>query len=474
MGIEFRSGGYVRHVLMGGRTIKDGEAAAIWNVNGVHKQIIGPRRVYMYNSTIRFLTRHKAESHQYIRISHRDGRVEHKYGPAVLYQNPALHDSVSVHDGIRLLSENECIVVYNDSKSSADRNSVPKEVEIATPIEEIADTESESGPKCHGEKQRRKVIKGPTLFLPALGETVREFEWSGRDSDGAFTQSQNIFKILKTDPNRVLSLSLSVTTADSAQFTANMSFQYHMNSLDKCLDSMDPMQKMYDGMLADARSFGDTVTSDQLRAGEQVAVMDRLVSLETYPLLCQAAKAAGFVIDSARLTGLSYCATLQRQANDEQHNAARLRSELAGKKQRREILELEAEERRLKIEQDAELEQRQAEIRAKLEEESHELKEAALERKLALNKREIEAKREAMKGEDAATIQFLTALNNMGVDMTAFMCTAGGMKVASSVLSQAASLQKGKRKEEHTIKGEINVPKIKAEGNSVDIAWSST
>jgi hypothetical protein len=459
---------------MGGRTIKDGEAAAIWNVNGVHRQIIGPRRVYMYNSTIRFLTRHKAESHQYIRISHRDGRVEHKYGPAVLYQNPALHDSVSVHDGIRLLSENECIVVYNDSKSSADRKSVPKEVEIATHIEENADTESDSGPKCYGAQQRRKVIKGPTLFLPALGETVHEFKWSGRDNNDDFKQNQNVFMILKTDPNRVLSLSLSVTTADSAQFTANMSFQYHMDSLDKCLDSMDPMQKMYDGMLADARSFGDTFTSDQLRAGKQVAVMDRLASLETYPLLCQAAKAAGFVIDSARVTGLSYCRALQRQANDEQQVAARLRSELAGKKQRREILDLEAEERRLKIEQDAKLEQRQAEITAKLEEESHALKEAALERKLALSKREIDAKREVMKGEDAATIQFLTALNNLGVDMTAFMCTAGGMKVASSVLSQAASLQKGNCKEENTIKGEINAPKIETKDDSVDIAWSST
>eukprot|EP00957_Ditylum_brightwellii_P206277 15347659-Ditylum_brightwellii.AAC.1 len=133
------------------------------------------------------------------------------------------------------------------------------------------------------------------------------------------------------------------------------------------------MQKIYDGMLADVRSFGDTVTSDQLRA--------------------------------------------------------------AGKKKCQEIHELEAEECHLKIKQDTELKQRQVEIRAKLEEESHELKEAVLDRKLALTKQEIKANREAMKGENAAIIQFLMALNNVGVDMMAFIYTAGGMKVASSVLS---------------------------------------
>ena len=35
MGITFRSGGYIKHVRFGGRTIKDGEAAAIWNRNGM-------------------------------------------------------------------------------------------------------------------------------------------------------------------------------------------------------------------------------------------------------------------------------------------------------------------------------------------------------------------------------------------------------------------------------------------------------
>ena len=123
MGITFRYGDYIRHVVFGGRTIKDGEAAAIWDAKGVHRQIVGPRRVWLINSTIRFLTRHKAQSNQFIGVSYRDGRVEHIEGTAVLYQNPAYHDNVWVEDGHRLTSSSECIVVFVSNRNNEGRDS---------------------------------------------------------------------------------------------------------------------------------------------------------------------------------------------------------------------------------------------------------------------------------------------------------------------------------------------------------------
>jgi hypothetical protein len=42
MGLTFRSGTYRRHVNVGKRTIKDGEAALIWSRNGVAREIKGP------------------------------------------------------------------------------------------------------------------------------------------------------------------------------------------------------------------------------------------------------------------------------------------------------------------------------------------------------------------------------------------------------------------------------------------------
>ena len=43
MGLDFRGGNYRRYIRFGKRTIKQGEAAAVWNMNGTQTEIIGPR-----------------------------------------------------------------------------------------------------------------------------------------------------------------------------------------------------------------------------------------------------------------------------------------------------------------------------------------------------------------------------------------------------------------------------------------------
>jgi len=374
----------------------------------------------MYSSTIRFLTRHKAESHQYIAIRHRSGVVEHTRGPASIYENPALHDSVAVHDGIQLASNSECIIVYCDSAPAAEPAAAGGKIDGIT-LGEI--TASEQAPK--------RCIKGPTLFMPAVGERVHEFEWSGT-KDTTIAAKQNVFKVLHTDSNRLWKLQLPVTTNDSMEFTVTLVFTYHMASLDKCTLSMDPIQKMYSGLMADSQAFGNSVPSEQLRAGQQEAVISRLASLRTFPFLCAAAEACGFCIDSVQVLGLKYSAKLQKQSDSEQQLAATLRAELAEKTQRRELHELELEDRRKRIEQEAELEQRQVEVTARLEEESHAMKMAAVERRLALQRFEAEDTLAIAQKKDEAVLSFLRSLKSEGVDMTQFLCSETGMRVCSS------------------------------------------
>jgi len=150
---------------------EDGEAAAIWNVNGVHKQIIGPKRKWMYNSTIRFLTRHKAESHQYIRVAHRNGNVQYIYGPSELYMNPALHDSVEVYDGIKLKSNSECIIVYGKKSSHCQEGiteSFDKVVSTAVLASDTDTTEAtESKISINHPYEtitKKREIRGPSFF----------------------------------------------------------------------------------------------------------------------------------------------------------------------------------------------------------------------------------------------------------------------------------------------------------------------
>lgn len=117
MGILFRNGSYVKHVRVGKRTIKDGEAAAIWDVNGQHREVVGPQLVRLWCSTIRFLDRKVAGPNEYLCVTHKNGQIEHICGPHAMFCNPVRHQSITVLPAIVLKSPKDCIVVYQKKKN---------------------------------------------------------------------------------------------------------------------------------------------------------------------------------------------------------------------------------------------------------------------------------------------------------------------------------------------------------------------
>ena len=98
MGVTFRYGNYRKKVTFGKRTVKEGEAAAIWDLWGRHRLVIGPSRERLFFSTLCFLNRHVALPHQYLRVYHRSGSVEHVRGPVALFEDPVLYDKIEVRD----------------------------------------------------------------------------------------------------------------------------------------------------------------------------------------------------------------------------------------------------------------------------------------------------------------------------------------------------------------------------------------
>merc|ERR1712167_176431 len=90
--------------------------------------------------------RFKAESHQYLQIHHRDGRIEHIRGPSQIYENPALHDNVLVKDAIHLDSPQKCIIVYRETTAIATATATANEA-------------SEKESKCADEKNEKQSHK---------------------------------------------------------------------------------------------------------------------------------------------------------------------------------------------------------------------------------------------------------------------------------------------------------------------------
>jgi len=427
MGITFRSGGYIRHVLMGGRTIKDGEAAAIWDRQGTQTQIIGPRRIWLFSSTIRFLTRHKAESNQFLKVSHRDGRVEHIVGPAVLYENPAYHDKVSVEDGFRLCSNNECIVTFSSPTVGVERDHSNKS------DDDTHETELNSPSSLKEAKAvSKRIIYGPTLFIPKPSEYVHSFSWSRQGTN-------NDFQILQTSGNA--SFRVSIPTIDGFTFDASLILSYTTSSIDKLIANKDPISQLFNGIRFDSQTLGDAIPSNLLKSKKE-DIVKSLSQTETYPSLLQAATKCGLQIKSIQVTTIDLCSSLKTQIDDEQKLQAVIQSEIAKKAHSHQLRQMENEAKQKCVEEEAELKKKEVRMNDELDVESHKLKLAAMERKLELERLESDGMRGMMKAKEDSILEFLMKVKQMDVDMTKFMTTYGGIELADKVVSKSDMLQK--------------------------------
>lgn len=429
MGVPFRSEKYTLFVRLGWLTIKDGEAAAVWNRCGVHNQVVGPKRMWLFNSTVCFLTRHKAESHQYLQVKHRDGRVENINGPTSFYENPALHDNITVLDGIRLESNNDCIIVYRGNKTGKSR----RNIDIAIPKNKVASSEAQEEASFE-----KRVVRGPTFFRPSKDESIHEFNW--------FKHKK--FHVLQTNRKyRMKMLKLAVTTSDAVKFHVVLRLNYRVESLDTCVGTKDPIKKMIVGVTADALVLGNDMTSDQLRSAQKKGTTLRLSRMDNYPFLCQAANLCGLRIDSIQVLVFKFPPEFQRQLEKDHQAAAAISTELTRKTKNHELREMELEDRHNHIEQEGKLKREEAKVDALTEEETHATKIAALERHHELFFKEQDAKQRVAREKVATVIEFLKALKEAEVDLTEFLCSPAGTQVAADVLSrssvsESATLQK--------------------------------
>lgn len=406
MGITFRSGDYIRFVRIGGRTIKDGEAAAIWNRKGVHTEIIGPQRVNLFFSTIRFLTRHKTESQQFLVVRHRNGNVEHIRGPATIYQNPSLHDGVSVKNGTFLKSSSDFVIVQNDGTSNIGSKETNGDLKPSVSLSKV---------------------QGPALFMPRPSEHIHEFSWSQINGEMLSTATDK-FQILRTSLYP-LNITLDVPISNSHHIKAALHLEYKIKSsfsVDVFLKYDDPIARIYQAMLADGQAIGDQITLGMVNAWEQEKMNAIFNNVASYSELLKTAEQCGFQIISVFLTGHSLSSELESLFNKERALSLELTSEIKAKTQRQQLRVLEEDERMKQIEVSAKLKRTQLESDDKLEKEMHSRKLDSLKRRAEVQSIETKTLNELLKMKDGPIVEFLQKVKDMDVDMTKFLTSVYG------------------------------------------------
>ena len=292
MGIDFRTGKYTRHVWFGKRTIKEGESAIIWNLNGKHVQIHGPRRQYLFFSTIRFLDRFTAREGEYLELKYKDGRVEHQKGPVTMFLDPVVHDDVKVCQAVRLVSSSECLIVYSKPSDTVDNKEGDKKV-------------------------HRRIMRGPAVFFPRVDEWVHRFKWRSGEFDLLETKSL------------IWTYDSTVRTQDNVEVKISGTVTIDIVSVENLLSqTKDPQTDVLAAIQRDLQLATASITLERIQL---------VMLIRDFPALNTKCTQVGLSLVSLSIVGYKLPDKIEQHQNDLSAKQASLLSEQKMAKQKHEL-----------------------------------------------------------------------------------------------------------------------------------------
>lgn len=309
MGLTFRDGNYAQRVWFGKRKIKAGEAAAIWDMNGAHRVVVGPRLKRLFFSDIRFLNKFVATKGQYLRVEHTNGKREHIRGPCTMFLDPLQHQAVHVKDAFFLSGPFEHLVVHSP-------------IAVAQVASGKGDAVESGAAGATSPALTRQIVTGPIEYYPGVDEQVHRFQWSGVSD----------FRVLQTRQKWDCSGKLAM--ADNLDATLHLTVCWNVPDVLAMLDcTSDPLSNMNAALAQDLSRFGATLNPADLGA------ISQLVSDGKLPLnaLRERARAVGAEVVSVTFRSLEPGAVLAHRFEKQRELEAKLAAETAAARQANEL-----------------------------------------------------------------------------------------------------------------------------------------
>jgi len=411
----FRDGRYCKTVVVGKRTVKAGERAALWSLGGKIREVEGPQRVWMWFTTVRFLDRFAVDQFQYLRIQHRTGVVEHVAGPKTMFLNPVLHESVEVRDAM-VLGDQEAVVVFSQQAQGVPATPAVDDIKPAS----AAQADMHVG---HSSAMSRRTILGPAVFVPTATDWLQEFPWLLPKGPPAEPSARNNRrKGGRGDGNAALhklSLAAQATscwlegaqTEDGSEVNMELAVDWAVRDVGTFAAAAagDPPAAIRGAATADARAVCGATPLPRLLAGPDPGSATGLAAMGSYPQLRTWAGAHGVELLGMRLVGLekvreSQCmAAAQRTAGQAAAQAEAEAKHALG----RLALEAELAAQRIRAAHAAEAQAAEAKAAAAAQE-------AALARQDAAHRQALRHSAERQ----ARELERYAALHALGVDLT--------------------------------------------------------
>ena len=227
------------------------------HLDGRFERLLGPTSLRFdplkhKSASVKELRRHVACQSQYLVVQHRDGRKEHMRGPVELIQHPLEHESIQVQEAHRLAA-NEAIVVYRrcvpDAVPQAAAALTAKVQKVPASSRDHSGTGGTAVPLLVTEPAgregtvhvERRVVHGPSVFMPESTEWLHTFSWhgtppssgSGKGSKTGYAGDLKVphaleFQVVRCMPDQIYVTVRDVRTTDDANLAVHLMLFYEL------------------------------------------------------------------------------------------------------------------------------------------------------------------------------------------------------------------------------------------------------
>jgi hypothetical protein len=317
---------------------------------------------------------------KFLIVRFRNGQERHLPGPAEIWFDPREHLDISVQDALQLAAK-EAVVVYSKPE----------------------------GPEPIG----RRIVFGPALFIPAPGEWLHTFSWHASRGGSLGVQKQPnalVFQKLWLMPDQMYHDVLDVRTADDAVLTIRLMIFFELVDIERMLDTThDPIGDFVNAATSDVVGFTGRHDFESFNRNTSL-----LKELETYKQLSARAAQCGYRINKVVYRGYGAAEALQQMHDQAIQARTRLQLDRATEQQAQDLENYKLDA------QLARAAKRRTEQTAEVE---HDLELAAKRQQADMHQRgEMAAfNRERVRLESEQQREHLSALRDLGVDLTAYL-----------------------------------------------------
>ncbi len=372
-------------------TVEEGQRAIMRTPSGDIKILEGPVRVWAGSRRFELMQHYVAHPGEFLIVRYRDGGQEHHPGPASIWFDPRRHLEIVKQDALQI-SANEAVVVYSRPKDDTDVT--------------------------------RRLVRGPAMFVPEPGEWLHTFSWHA--SKGGSNGVQKIpnglvFQKLWLLPDQMYHDIPDVRTSDDAVLTIRLMIFFELVDIEQMLDTThDPIGDFVNAATSDVVEFTTRYDFEEFKKNTA-----QLNELDTYKQLTGRASQSGYRINKVVYRGYGAPDSLQHMQDQAIEARTRLQLERATENQSQELENYKLEcqlsrsdkrraEQALEATHELKLQEEReaAKLRQQQQARQHQREQLAAD---------AEVTRQMTEQKNAQHLAELNRLNDMGVDLTAYL-----------------------------------------------------